>query len=67
MNATLYASSGSLEGITLLIAEFYYGSTISLTQVSQRPMVWSISTGKGECNGKRVIKKGSRYKFESTN
>lgn len=62
MATRLLASSPTLEGINKCIKSFYFGSEKELTEVE--PNKWSVSGKNGTLEGIRVIKKGSRYRFE---
>lgn len=60
----LLASSPTLEGITKVISDYFFGSTITLDKVSDRPEVHSVSNKRGVLPDYRVVKKGKRYRFE---
>jgi len=58
----LLATSGSLEGIALIITEYFCGSMVELQQTGEN--IWSVSTGKGTVEGQRVVFVHGRYRFE---
>lgn len=64
MKYTLLASSFEFgpTGIQKLISQYYFGSTVILNLISENE--WSISNSKGLIENVRVVKKGSRYRFE---
>lgn len=59
----LFGSAGSLEAIKNVISRFYYSSNIKLVKSFNE---WEIHNSKGKIAGVRVIKKGQRYRFESS-
>ena len=61
MNAKLIGSAGSLEAIRKLIADYLYGSTITLTEIDKNR--WSVSNKNGLLRYEVVLKKG-RYRCE---
>jgi hypothetical protein len=62
METKLIASAGSLEQIHRAIVKFFYGSNVTLEQVSENE--WKVYTGKGLVNGARVKLLKKRYRFE---
>lgn len=62
MKGSLIASSGTLEGIRALVAEFYGGGTIAL--IEQGARLWSVHTARGPMSTV-VRRKGGRYRFEA--
>ncbi len=58
----LLATSATEEGIKKLISEYFYGSTISLTPISDTE--FEVHNKKGKLNNYRVILKGGKYRFE---
>jgi len=62
MKNKLLAISNSLEGIKNLISEFFYGSTVTLTEINKNE--WSVQTAKKISDWTRVILVKGRYRFE---
>lgn len=62
MKTRLLASSGSLDGINKMVAQFYCGDK-ELKQVPDKDE-WEIYGSRGLLEGVRVIKKKGRYRFE---
>lgn len=60
----LYASSGSLEGITALVRRFY-GDSPTVKLVAESDELWQVHNAYGRIDGMRVILKKRRYRFES--
>ena len=50
------------DGIRKLIEEHLYGTKVQLHTTDGR--LFTVSNSKGPCEGFRVVKKGSRYRFE---
>jgi hypothetical protein len=63
LSGKVWASSGDLEWIKKAISEFYYGSTITLTPISEKE--WSVSNSKRVIDKVQVIKKGKRFYFKN--
>lgn len=62
--AQILASSPSLDGIRDAIAKFYGGARKRLAQVSEHSWILLRESG-AQINGVRVVKKGSRFRFEA--
>ncbi len=64
MKYTLLASSFEFgeQGIQKLICQYYFGTKIELNLIGENE--WSVSNSKGIIQNVRVVKKGSRYRFE---
>jgi hypothetical protein len=60
---TLYASSGSEEGILKLIERFYCGTKCTLKKISEKE--YEIYNSKGLINGTRVVVKRKRFRLEA--
>lgn len=58
----LLGSAPTLEKITKLISEYYFGSTITLKPVDN--ITWDVYNLKGKRDSVVVINKGGRYRFE---
>lgn len=58
----LLATSGTTEGITKLISQYYFGSTITLNPIDDN--TFEVSNKKGKIDGVQVIKKGNKFRFE---
>lgn len=59
----LLATSPTIERITKLISDYYYGSTITLEQISDNPEKYDVYNKKGKIDGVYVVKAGNKYKF----
>lgn len=57
------ATSSDLDKMIKLISQYYYGSTISLQQISSNPEKYDVYNKKGKIDQVYVIKNKGRYKF----
>lgn len=59
---TVYATSGSLEGIRKRISQFYGGATITLEERGERR--WVVKNANGVVPGVEVVNANFRLKFQ---
>lgn len=59
----LWASSNTLAGIADCIKDFYCGSSVTLSEMSDKS--FSVFTGKGLVQGAHVVFKKGRYRFQT--
>ncbi len=61
-NYRIVCSTYTMERARIMVSEYYFGSTITLTPVTGN--IWLVSTGKGLCKNVRLRLKGQRYRLE---
>lgn len=61
-NKKVLASSSSLEGITKLISSYFFGSTITLNEISNN--IYSVSNKIKLLENYEVIKRKNKYQFK---